>query len=189
METIEDRRFDKEDFSKNMLPTGVYDNCVFNACNFEKAILSNCQFCDCNFTDCNLSMTDLGSAVLNDVRFVDCKMMGIHFDRCSEFIFLTAYKGCNLNHSSFYARKLKKTIFDNCTLQNADFTGSDLTSAIFNQCDLLNTKFENTVLEKADLRTSFNFAINPDQNRMKKAKFSLQGLPGLLHRYDLNIEE
>jgi len=48
--------------------------------------------------------------------------------------------------------------------------------------------FENTALEKVDLRTGFNYSINPEINRIKKAKFSLQGVLGLLDKYDIEIE-
>jgi len=68
-----------------------------------------------------------------------------------------------------------------------DLTECDLASAVFDHCDLAGATFENTILEKADLRTSFNYSIDPERNRVKKAKFSLQGLPGLLNKYDIEI--
>ena len=55
-------------------------------------------------------------------------------------------------------------------------------------CDLTDTKFENTVIEKADFRTSFNYSIDPYLNRIKKAKFSLTNITGLLDKYDIEIE-
>jgi hypothetical protein len=47
--------------------------------------------------------------------------------------------------------------------------------------------FENTLLEKADLRTAFNYSIDPEMNRVKKAKFSIAGVTGLLDKYDIEI--
>jgi len=44
------------------------------------------------------------------------------------------------------------------------------------------------VLEKADFREATNYFIDPEKNRIKKAKFSLNGLPGLLIPYDIIIE-
>jgi hypothetical protein len=49
--------------------------------------------------------------------------------------------------------------------------------------------FENTNLEKADFRTSFNYSIDPEINRIKKAKFALPEVLGLLNKYDLVIEK
>ena len=48
--------------------------------------------------------------------------------------------------------------------------------------------FDNTILEKSDFRTSYNYAMNPEINSIKKAKFSLQGIPGLLGKYNIEVE-
>jgi hypothetical protein len=42
-------------------------------------------------------------------------------------------------------------------------------------------------LEKTDFRSSFNYSIDPEVNRIKKAKFDRAGLAGLLDKYDLEI--
>ena len=47
--------------------------------------------------------------------------------------------------------------------------------------------FDNTILEKVDFKTSFNYAIDPEQNRVKKARFSLVGVAGLLDKYGVEI--
>jgi hypothetical protein len=41
---------------------------------------------------------------------------------------------------------------------------------------------------KADLSTSFNYQIDPERNKLKGARFSLHGIGGLLHKYDIKIE-
>jgi len=46
----------------------------------------------------------------------------------------------------------------------------------------------NTILENADLRSAYNFSINPTTNRIKGARFSSSGLAGLLDIFLLNIE-
>jgi uncharacterized protein YjbI with pentapeptide repeats len=83
--------------------------------------------------------------------------------------------------------KCKKTTFKNCTLHEVDFTESDLTSSVFDNCDFAGALFENTILEKADFTSSFNYSINPDINKIKKAKFSASGVLGLLGKYDIEI--
>jgi hypothetical protein len=52
---------------------------------------------------------------------------------------------------------------------------------------LLNSTFSNTNLEKADLSTSINFSIDPEKNKLKKAKFSVSGLVGLVAKYNIDI--
>lgn len=73
-------------------------------------------------------------------------------------------------------------------MQETNFAEADLTAATFENCDLMHAVFDRTLLEKADLRTATNFSINPETNRIKKAKFSITGLPGLLQKYQIEIE-
>lgn len=84
--------------------------------------------------------------------------------------------------------KMKKTRFNKCSLQEADFTETDLSAAVFDNCDLSRAVFSNTILEKADMRTAFNYSIDPERNHLKKARFTLAGVTGLLDRYDIDIE-
>ena len=69
-----------------------------------------------------------------------------------------------------------------------DFTEADLNNSVFDKCDLLNSKFDVTVLEGTDFRTAFNYSIDPEKNKIKKAKFSASGISGLLDKYDIEIE-
>jgi uncharacterized protein YjbI with pentapeptide repeats len=78
--------------------------------------------------------------------------------------------------------------FVNCTLHEVDFTEADLTASLFENCDLQRTLFANTNLEKADFRTAFNYSIDPELNRIKKARFSMPGVLGLLSKYNIDIE-
>jgi len=51
------------------------------------------------------------------------------------------------------------------------------------------TIFKNTNLESVDFRTSFNYSIDPDLNRIKKANFLLSSIAGLLDKFDIEIEK
>ncbi len=73
-------------------------------------------------------------------------------------------------------------------MQEVDFTESDLSGSSLDNCDLSGALFENTNLEKTDFRSAFNYTINPETNRLKKARFSLQGIAGLLEKYGIVIE-
>jgi len=48
--------------------------------------------------------------------------------------------------------------------------------------------FDKATLEKADFRTAINYSIDPTNNRIKKAKFSLLGVVGLLDKFDISID-
>ena len=184
----EDQAFDKNDFTQQPLPGGTYEHCTFNHCNFAGSDLSGIAFVDCSFTGCNLSLAKLHRTVFRDIQFKDCKMLGLRFDTCSEFGLSFAFDNCQLNHASFYKLKIKKTVFKHSQLQEVDFAESDLSGAVFDHCAMPDATFDRTILERADFRTATHFSIDPENNRIKKAKFSLSGLPGLLDKYELEIE-
>lgn len=184
----EGKTFDKVDFTKTPLPQGDYENCIFNACIFSGVSLANINFSECTFTGCDLSMIKPQKTGFKDVRFKDCKLLGVNFEDCNKMLLKMAFENCVLNFSLFYKLSLKKTIFKSCIMHEADFTETDLSGAMFDKCDMEMAKFENSILEGADFRTAFNYGINPIINRMKKAKFSQDGIAGLLYKFDIEIE-
>ena len=93
-----------------------------------------------------------------------------------------------LKLSTFFKLNLKNTRFRQCDLHEADFTETDLTGAIFEESDLLQAIFFHSNLEKADFRSAFNYSINPETNRLRKARFSLPGVIGLLDTYGIEID-
>ena len=185
---VEDQIFEAKDFSTDPLTVEAYENCTFVRCSFTNANLSNRRFIECVFNDCDLSNAKLHKTTLNDIKFVGCKLLGLHFDNCSEFLFTIFFENCAVDFSSFYKRSLKKTIFKRSSFKEVDFTEADLTGSIFDNCDLAKALFENTILEKADLRTAFHYSIDPEVNRIRKAKFSTAGIAGLLTKYDIVID-
>ena len=185
---IQDQNFDKLDFTQEPLVKGEYENCTFTNCNFEETNLNDIKFMNCDFQDCNWSLAQLYRTVLREVNFKDCKMLGLQFETCNDFGLSFSFENCQLNHSTFFQMNIKKTIFKNCQLREIDFSESNLTNVIFDNCDLAQAIFINTVLDKADFRTAYNYAIDPESNRLKKAKFSILGISGLLDKYDIIIE-
>lgn len=181
---IQDKTFDK----KELPAKGEYENCIFNSCDLSNYDLSEFKFIDCTFNDCNLSMAELNKTVFRDVKFRNCKMLGLRLDICSDFGLSFSFEGCQLNHSSFYKTKIKKTIFKNSQLQETDFTEADLANSVFDNCNLSQAVFDQAVLERADFRTAYNYSIDPEMNRISKAKFSISGIAGLLDKYDIDIE-
>jgi len=115
-------------------------------------------------------------------------MLGLNFEKCNAFAFSIKIDNCQLNHSSFYKQKLQKTLFTKSKLLEVDFSECDLNSSVFDDCDLLNAIFDNTNLQNADFRNSHNFTIDPENNRIKGAKFTLQSVIGLLTKYNIKIE-
>jgi fluoroquinolone resistance protein len=186
--TFEDEGFKGIDYSVDTLPKGEYERCSFVNCSFADVDLYNITFLECEFENCNFSMAKLNNTGLKSVTFENCKLVGVQFDRCNPFLLAMRFDNCQLNLSSFYKLKLKNTHFNNCMLHEADFTETDLTGSNFENCDLLNAIFDHTILEKTDFRSSFNYSIDPETNLIKKAKFSREGVSGLLDKYQIEIE-
>ncbi len=185
----EEQIFSKQNYTEKPLATGEYEYCSFINCDFSNSDLSDVKFLECRFEGCNLSMAKMRKTSMRDIHFNACKMLGFRFDECHPFGFSVSFDNCVLNHSSFYGVKLMKTSVKQCSLHEVDFTGANLTASLFSKCDFARSVFNNTILEKADLRTSYNYAIDPEKNRIKKAKFSIHGIAGLLHKYDISIDE
>ncbi|MEX2478792.1 MAG: pentapeptide repeat-containing protein [Gracilimonas sp.] len=176
------------DFSEEEFETGDYEFCRFINCKFPKLNLSDCGFIECEFEGCDLGMAKLYGTSIRDTIFNECKLIGIQFDTCNDFSFSAEFESCNLNLSSFFGVKVHNGIFKNCSIQEVEFSEAELKNAVFEECDLAKANFNRTNLEKTDFSTSYNFIIDPEANTIKGAKFSLQGLPGLLEKYGIVIE-
>lgn len=185
---FEHKIFEKINYTESLMNKGEYENCKFINCIFFRSDLSSIIFRDCEFNDCDFSLAKMKNTVLNDVKFLNCKLLGLQFNECNNFLLSVYFENCQLKLSLFYKLKLKKTKFKNCNLQEVDFSEADLTSSIFENCDLQRATFNNTNIEKVDFRSSYNYSIDPEINRMKKARFSRMGIAGLLDKYNIEIE-
>ena len=132
----------------------------------------------------NLKVPDVS---FQHVRFEQCKMLGIHFQTSNPFLLEFIFQNCQLDYCSFYHLKIKKTKFINCRLTEVDFSETDLTSSDFQGSDLSGATFDQTIAEKVDFRNALNYAIDPERNRIKGARFDLDGLPSLLRKYGIKI--
>lgn len=165
-----------------------YEQCIFKNCIFHNCNLSHKIFRECKFESCDLSLSKMNNTTLSEIDFLGCKILGVQFNECRRFLLSFRFENCSLRLSVFYNLKLKEACFNKCDLQEADFTETDLTNASFQECNLYRAIFDHANLEKADFRTSNYYSINPETNRLKGARFSLNGLPGLLERYGIIIE-
>ncbi len=146
------------------------------------------QFDACTFKNCDLSMVKFGQIGFDKVQFNDCKMVGADFTNAKDFLFAVDFTNCILDYTAFMKKKNRKCHFKNCSLKGADFSEADFTSAIFERCDLSTAVFMRSVLNGANFAPSYNFTIDPEKNQLRKAKFSADGLVGLLTNYGIVVE-
>jgi uncharacterized protein YjbI with pentapeptide repeats len=174
-------------FKNSEIVKGIYEDCQFIDCDLSGCDLSDLTFGECTFDICNLSNLVISNSSLKEVSFKNCKLLGIHFEDCNDILFTVSFFNCNLDYCSFYKKRLKGTIFENCSLTDVDFSESDLQESLFDNCNLAGAIFDRTNLFKSDLSTSYNYSIDPEENRIANAKFSKDGLIGLLEKYNIDL--
>src|SRR5581483_7583796 len=92
---IEDKIIDKKNFTQNFLPKGDYEYCKFSQCDFSNSDMAGIKFLACEFIECNLSLAKMQKTAFRDVKFKDCKMLGLLFEHCSEFALSFSFDNCN----------------------------------------------------------------------------------------------
>lgn len=185
---IADIVYEGKDFTSNRLPKAEYDQCTFINCNFSGGYLDNTDFLECRFEDCNLSNANLKNTLFREVAFIHSKLMGLQFEDCSDFLLSFRFRDCILDLSSFYGMTMKNTLFESCRLSGTEFTETNLKSAGFGNSNLENTRFKDCDLQGADFTTAYNFTIDPEKNQLRKARFSREGVVGLLRKYDIVVD-
>ena len=181
------KTFEKVIYIDKRINNREFEDCVFKNCDLSNSNFAYNSFLDCEFINCNLSMTSLAGTSLKNVKFKNSKLLGIQFNECEDFLFEVAFEDCILDYAVFSNKKMPKTNFINCSLQDVTFIKTYLTQSVFDNCNLEGAIFNESQLAAADFRTAYNFKIDPEFNPMKKAKFSTQGLEGLLDKYDIKI--
>lgn len=185
---IDNQTFSKVDYKTHLLEKWEYEWCTFFQCDFLKSDISHIRFSDCEFIGCDLSMVKMIETSLQNVRFNECKLLWTEWKNCNAFLLEVSFEHCNLELSMFWGMKLKNTLFRNSDLREANFAQSNLAAAIFENCNLERVLFQKTNLEKANLLTSYGYTLDPEDNKIQGAKFSLEWLPGLLVKYNICIQ-
>jgi len=165
-----------------------FERCTFTHCDFSGCNYLGVAFIDCIFVSCNFYEAKINYISLRDVQFTGCNFTGVNFSMCDNLLFSFGFKDCVLDYAKFYTLKLKGTLFTNCSLTAVDFMKADITEVIFDNCNLHKSVFMDTIANKTDFTTSYNFIIDPEKNKLKKAKFSQAGLKGLLTKYEIIVK-
>ncbi len=184
---ILDQEFSTQVFDDSNTSYKEFENCTFIDCDFRTCTFKTVTFVDCIFTNCNFKATAINYVSLRGVQFNGCDFTAVNFAMTDQVIYEFHFKDCLLDYAKFYALKLRKMQFINCSLIAVDFMGSDLSEALFDNCNMRHAVFIDTIAHKADFSTSYDFVIDPEKNKLKRAIFSTEGLKGLLTKYDLVI--
>ncbi len=149
-----------------------FDNCTFINCDFSSSIIYNCRFIECTFINSDLSLSTLKSSIFNDVTFEKSKLLGLSWSHCQE-PFEVKFDTCDISQNSFHFIDLRQMKFINSIIKDSGFEECNLEKSLFDRCDLQYTVFLKNNLKKANFETSKNYLINPAENDIKDASFSL----------------
>lgn len=165
-----------------------WEQCLFIDCDFAEADLRHQRFIDCRFERCNLALASLAGTGLQGVEFVECKLTGVQFAACQDMLFGVEFEQCQLHYAGFAGKKLRGTRFRHCACAEVDFTRADLSNAVFEHSTLSRAIFHHTQLGGADFTTATDFTIDPENNPLRKARFTTAGLVGLVGKYGLLVD-
>jgi uncharacterized protein YjbI with pentapeptide repeats len=175
--------------SNDSVISSSFHECRFVGNSFVETNFQNCRFIQCEFNGCDLSLAQFTSCVFSGVQFEASRLIGIDWTRAdwntSSLGKPVKFDKCNISHSTFIGLKLDTITIIDCTAHDVDFREADLSRTDFDGTDLTESLFLNTNLSKADFSGARNYAISPETNTLKGAKFSLPEAMSLLFNLDI----
>lgn len=182
-------QYGEEVFLGARLEGGKIDSSEFQECQFAASVLTEagfraCRFVECTFRQCDLSLIKLPHTTFSRCRFEDSKLIGVNWTEAdwpeTRLWVPIGFARCAISHSTFLGLNLTGIQFSDCIAEDVDFRDSDLSRADFAGTDLSKSLFGNTNLTEADLSSARNYWIDPRENVIAKAKFSLPEAISLL---------
>jgi len=164
-------------------------DCVFRHCSFVETIFQKCRFINSTFQGCDLSLAEVPESFFSSTRFENSKIIGLNWAQADWAISSLGksidFIRSTISHSTFIGLNLKGIQIKECIAVDVDFREADLSQAEFTGTDLSESMFSKTNLSVADLRRARNYNIDPGQNVLKGAKFSLPEAMSLLYNMDI----
>ncbi|MBM7074075.1 pentapeptide repeat-containing protein [Shewanella sp. 202IG2-18] len=171
-----DTSFIKLTFSHEQYDNIEFEDCQFKYCDFSEVLFENCNFINCIFENCNLSLANFSGSKLFELKFEDCKLVGIDWTKAEwptfHLDFGLSFSHCTLNDSSFFGLTLHELSFNECKLHDVDFREGDYTNSSMRYCDFRHALFMKTNLQGVNFSESEEYIIDVLENNIKGAKFS-----------------
>lgn len=174
------------------IESNEYAECLFEQCQFMDMALRNVVFSNCVFTGCTFRNVDMSGLRMQNASFQDCAFIGIDWSEVRRtgklFPLFKEIGGCTLKFNNFFKMKIPKISIVDSSLLDCAFMECELAGSVFRNVDFQDTTFQDCDLSKADFREARNYKINTTSNRVRKARFSLPEVVGLLDNLDVIIE-
>lgn len=172
----------------NSLEEDGFLECTFEGCDFSNADFSKKRFLNCKFFRCNWTATKVENTRLQEVSFVESKVMGVDFTLCDPAFLRLFFEKCLLRGCNFTEMKLQGSKFITSDVKECHFVQSDLKKASFRGSNLEGTAFHHTNLVEVDFVEAIYYAIDPLNNPLKSAKFSKLEALALLQGLEITLE-
>lgn len=183
-----DFKFCRSDEVPQSLKDVLFENCSFIGCDLKLVNFSHSRLIDCIFKECDLSNLNFANARIRGTQFSDCKMLGLKWVELDDLT-NPSFHSCNLSYGNFTGLKLRKNSFINCLFEEVDFTQADLSECNFSESNFLNARFLNTNIIKSNFSGTIHYQIDPTQNMIRGAKFSLPEAMRLLSSFGIIIDD
>jgi uncharacterized protein YjbI with pentapeptide repeats len=184
-----DQTFREAHVEQGELISSEFYDCVFFRCRFVEALFRSCRFVNCTFQRCDLSLVQVPQSTFSLVRFEDSTVIGVDWTQAdwptTGLGDPIGFFNSAINHSTFIGLRLRGIQIRNTAARDVDFREADLYRADFGGTDLSESMFINTNLAEADLSGARNYHIDPGQNTLTGAKFSLPEAMSLLYCMDI----
>jgi uncharacterized protein YjbI with pentapeptide repeats len=188
-----DQVFNNVHLQSEQILSSEFYNCVFSNSSFTECVFQKCRFVNCAFQGCDLSLAQVPESIFSTTRFEDSKIIGVNWAQAD-------WPGSGLgkplciiksaiSHSTFIGLNLKGVQIKDCIAADVDFREADLSRSDFSGTDLSESIFSNTNFSEADLSQARNYQIDPGQNVLKGARFSLPEAMSLLYSMDIILVE
>lgn len=187
-----DQKWSDINLKDDSINGSIFEGCHFLQCHFDNSVISQCKFIECTFKACSLDLVKFKGSSFLETDFIDCKMKGINWTEIHfPYVIVTSpifFNRCDISYSTFYELNLPSIAAIECKAHEVDFRGTNLSNADLICTDFQNAHFHQTILKDADLREAINYRLDPNDNIIKKAKFSLPEAINLLSNFDIEID-
>lgn len=188
-----DQVFKEVHMERGQLLSSEFYDCVFIDCSFVESVFRHCRFVNCAFQACDLSLIQIPESKFSSTRFENSKVIGVNWTQAdwaaTRLGDPIGFFKCAISHSTFIGLRLRGIQIRDCVAVDVDFREADLSQADFSDTDLSKSMFGDTNLTQADLRRARNYYIDPGQNVLRQAKFSLPEAMSLLYSLDIVLVE
>jgi len=161
--------------------------CTFRGGTFERARFERVIFESCVFENCDLTRITLPHSAARGVRFVGCKLLGVHFSSLGDHPELH-FDTCDLRYAVFDGQSLRTTRFVNSQLPDTSFNDADLVDTDFSGSELNGAVFARCELAGADFATATGVFIDPAKNRAKDVLISPEAAVQLARSLGMRVE-